>query len=57
MTASNCQVNRLTYRRLRETLAALIPLGIQTWRCQLTAPMGGRRIGRSGCSNPSRSSR
>ena len=39
-TGVNTQVNRLNYRLLPETLAALKPTGIQAWRAQLTAPMG-----------------
>jgi len=40
LTTSNIQINRLSYRRLRETLDALLPTGIVGWRAQLTAPMG-----------------
>jgi radical SAM protein with 4Fe4S-binding SPASM domain len=38
--ASNTQVNRLTVPVLRETAQLLRDAGVQTWRAQLTVPMG-----------------
>lgn len=40
ITSSNMQINRLNKDHLRETLAAVLPTGIVTWRAQMTAPMG-----------------
>ncbi len=40
VTTANTQVNRLNYRRLRETLAPLFARGIEAWQLQLTTPMG-----------------
>ncbi len=40
LTGVNTQVNRVNHQRLPETLAALQPTGIRSWRAQLTAPMG-----------------
>jgi radical SAM protein with 4Fe4S-binding SPASM domain len=38
--SANTQVNRLTYRLLRETVDELRPLGIESWQVALTVPMG-----------------
>jgi len=40
ITSVNTQINRLNYRRLRETLALLEATAIRAWRVQLTVPMG-----------------
>jgi radical SAM protein with 4Fe4S-binding SPASM domain len=40
LTTSNAQVNRLNYRRLRDTADMLREAGVAVWRTQLTAPMG-----------------
>src|SRR5208282_2849858 len=38
--SANTQVNRLSYRLLRETVAELLAHGIQSWQVALTVPMG-----------------
>jgi radical SAM protein with 4Fe4S-binding SPASM domain len=38
--SSNMQVNSLNYRMLRQTLAELRPLGIESWQVALTVAMG-----------------
>ncbi|MEQ1501768.1 MAG: radical SAM protein [Myxococcota bacterium] len=39
-TSSNMQVNRLSFRFLRETYETMQSLGVRAWRCQVTVPMG-----------------
>ena len=40
MVTTNMQVNRLTFQHLRPHFEALDALGVRSWRCQLTVPMG-----------------
>ena len=40
VTTANTQINRLNFRRLRETLAPLRARGIEAWQLQITTPMG-----------------
>src|SRR5262249_4281817 len=37
---ANTQINRLTYRRLRETVAPLLARGIEAWQGPITTPLG-----------------
>ncbi|HVY45701.1 MAG TPA: radical SAM protein, partial [Minicystis sp.] len=40
VATANTQINRLSYRRLRETVAPLRARGVEAWQVQLTTPMG-----------------